>query len=142
MVFSNSSWSYFNTNYTNGTGYSLASHIKTYVMFQFHNNSNRTLKLYNISYNTNICNTADYSSLIYLTKLIPVIQHFYNNSFKAAMFQSSNQKAEHLFKVLVIGDLGVGKTSFIKRYVHQFFSVHYRATVCLLCSVYTNYYSL
>lgn len=34
-----------------------------------------------------------------------------------------------MFKVLVIGDLGVGKTSIIKRYVHQFFSVHYRATI-------------
>ena len=39
------------------------------------------------------------------------------------------EKKEFLFKVLVIGDLGVGKTSIIKRYVHQFFSVHYRATI-------------
>lgn len=38
-------------------------------------------------------------------------------------------KKEHLYKVLVIGELGVGKTSIIKRYVHQFFSVHYRATI-------------
>uniref|UniRef100_A0A671PQ17 Ras-related protein Rab n=1 Tax=Sinocyclocheilus anshuiensis TaxID=1608454 RepID=A0A671PQ17_9TELE len=29
---------------------------------------------------------------------------------------------EHLYKILVIGDLGVGKTSIIKRYVHQNFS--------------------
>lgn len=36
---------------------------------------------------------------------------------------------ELLFKVLVIGDLGVGKTSIIKRYVHQIFSHHYRATI-------------
>ncbi|KAM6985438.1 ras-related protein Rab-32-like [Aplochiton taeniatus] len=36
---------------------------------------------------------------------------------------------EHLFKVLVIGDIGVGKTSIIKRYVHQIFSQHYRATI-------------
>ncbi|KAK0139487.1 Ras-related protein Rab-38 [Merluccius polli] len=36
---------------------------------------------------------------------------------------------EHLFKILVIGDLGVGKTSIIKRYVHQVFSQHYRATI-------------
>ncbi|XP_077448321.1 ras-related protein Rab-32 [Stigmatopora argus] len=36
---------------------------------------------------------------------------------------------ELLFKVLVIGDLGVGKTSIIKRYVHSIFSQHYRATI-------------
>ncbi|KAG2463454.1 ras-related protein Rab-38 [Polypterus senegalus] len=39
------------------------------------------------------------------------------------------QQREYLFKVLVIGDLGVGKTSFIKRYVHKIFSQHYRATI-------------
>ncbi|KPP65355.1 ras-related protein Rab-38-like, partial [Scleropages formosus] len=36
---------------------------------------------------------------------------------------------EHLFKVLVIGDLGVGKTSIIQRLVQRVFSQHYRATV-------------
>lgn len=36
---------------------------------------------------------------------------------------------DHLYKILVIGDLGTGKTSIIKRYVHQFFSQHYRATI-------------
>lgn len=39
------------------------------------------------------------------------------------------EKKEHLFKILVIGELGTGKTSIIKRYVHQFFSQHYRATI-------------
>ena len=38
-------------------------------------------------------------------------------------------RKEFLFKILVIGELGTGKTSFIKRYVHQFFSDHYRATI-------------
>ncbi|XP_046854424.1 ras-related protein Rab-32-like [Xenia sp. Carnegie-2017] len=42
---------------------------------------------------------------------------------------TSKEKTEFLFKVLVIGDLGTGKTSIIKRYVHQFFSIHYRATI-------------
>lgn len=36
---------------------------------------------------------------------------------------------EHLYKVLVIGDLGVGKTSIIRRYVHQTYSNNYRATI-------------
>lgn len=39
------------------------------------------------------------------------------------------QRREHRYKVLVIGDLGVGKTSIIKRYVHQHFSANYRATI-------------
>ncbi|XP_076833336.1 ras-related protein Rab-38 [Brachyhypopomus gauderio] len=40
-----------------------------------------------------------------------------------------NNQKEHLYKILVIGDLGVGKTSIIKRYVHQNFSSNYRATI-------------
>ncbi|XP_070153154.1 uncharacterized protein Rab32 isoform X2 [Polyergus mexicanus] len=40
-----------------------------------------------------------------------------------------DEKREHLYKILVIGELGAGKTSIIKRYVHQFFSQHYRATI-------------
>ncbi|KAM3868575.1 ras-related protein Rab-38b [Diretmus argenteus] len=38
-------------------------------------------------------------------------------------------RKEHLYKVLVIGDLGVGKTSVIRRYVHQTYSTNYRATI-------------
>lgn len=41
----------------------------------------------------------------------------------------SGPQREHLYKILVIGELGTGKTSIIKRYVHQFFSHHYRATI-------------
>ncbi|GLV40826.1 Rab32 [Carabus blaptoides fortunei] len=43
--------------------------------------------------------------------------------------QSGLERKEHLYKILVIGELGTGKTSIIKRYVHQFFSQHYRATI-------------
>lgn len=41
----------------------------------------------------------------------------------------NNHNKEHLYKILVIGDLGVGKTSIIKRYVHHNFSPNYRATI-------------
>ena len=40
-----------------------------------------------------------------------------------------SDRTEYIFKVLVVGELGCGKTSIIKRYVHQFFSGHYRATI-------------
>lgn len=50
-------------------------------------------------------------------------------SFLYFQTMSNSEKREHLFKVLVIGELGVGKTSFIKRYVHSFFSQNYRATI-------------
>ncbi|XP_065165491.1 ras-related protein Rab-32 isoform X1 [Atheta coriaria] len=42
---------------------------------------------------------------------------------------ASKPTKDHLYKILVIGDLGAGKTSIIKRYVHDFFSQHYRATI-------------
>ncbi|KZC12419.1 PREDICTED: uncharacterized protein LOC107190506 [Dufourea novaeangliae] len=48
-----------------------------------------------------------------------------NNTANAGV----GEKREHLYKILVIGELGAGKTSIIKRYVHQFFSQHYRATI-------------
>ncbi|XP_050093476.1 uncharacterized protein LOC126576303 isoform X2 [Anopheles aquasalis] len=48
---------------------------------------------------------------------------------QANMAASPAEKREHLYKILVIGELGTGKTSFIKRYVHQFFSQNYRATI-------------
>ncbi|XP_063287582.1 ras-related protein Rab-38-like [Pelobates fuscus] len=41
----------------------------------------------------------------------------------------SSPEREFLCKVLVVGDLGVGKTSIIQRYVHNIFSQCYRATI-------------
>ncbi|RWS26589.1 hypothetical protein B4U80_08600, partial [Leptotrombidium deliense] len=49
---------------------------------------------------------------------------------------------EYLFKILVIGELATGKTSFIKRYVHQYFSSQYRATVSIQLESIFNYSSL
>ncbi|XP_044764977.1 ras-related protein Rab-38 isoform X1 [Coccinella septempunctata] len=43
--------------------------------------------------------------------------------------QTQIRRRDHLYKVLVIGDLATGKTSIIKRYVHRFFSQNYRATI-------------
>ncbi|XP_072265389.1 ras-related protein Rab-32 isoform X2 [Pyxicephalus adspersus] len=36
---------------------------------------------------------------------------------------------DHFFKVLVLGETGVGKTCVIRRYAHQLFTEHYRTTI-------------
>lgn len=50
-----------------------------------------------------------------------------NHTSPSSSMQSARK--EHLYKVLVIGDLGVGKSSVIRRYVHQTYSTNYRATI-------------
>ncbi|CAH1377791.1 hypothetical protein MTP99_019203 [Tenebrio molitor] len=47
----------------------------------------------------------------------------------ASYANKTTERKDHLYKILVIGDLGAGKTSIIKRYVHRFFTQHYRATI-------------
>ncbi|XP_049546905.1 nucleolar protein dao-5 isoform X2 [Anopheles darlingi] len=59
----------------------------------------------------------------------PQPQIVFDIGTQANMAASPAEKREHLYKILVIGELGTGKTSFIKRYVHQFFSQNYRATI-------------
>jgi len=41
----------------------------------------------------------------------------------------SGEVKEYLYKILVVGDIGTGKTSIIKRYVHNIFSIHYKSTI-------------
>ena len=99
----------------------------------------------NTYYSSNISEMSNQASTstsgIKTKQTISNNQTWPNNSSKANVSSSSKGARnlvspiipdirEYLFKLLVIGELGTGKTSFVKRYVHQYFSQHYRATVC------------
>src|SRR5262245_47549349 len=49
------------------------------------------------------------------------------NDFSLTVLQEGRR--ELLYKVLVVGDIGTGKTSIIKRYVHGIFTQHYKSTI-------------
>ncbi|KRY51495.1 Ras-related protein Rab-32 [Trichinella britovi] len=50
-------------------------------------------------------------------------------STSTEMSMKSNKSGEYTFKILVIGDICTGKTSIIRRYVHNLFSSQYQATI-------------
>jgi len=45
------------------------------------------------------------------------------------MAETDEGITEHLFKILIVGDMGTGKTSIIKRYVHNIFTMNYKSTI-------------
>ncbi|EFC41652.1 rab family small GTPase [Naegleria gruberi] len=45
------------------------------------------------------------------------------------MSNTGGEVQEYLYKILVVGDIGTGKTSIIKRYVHNIFSNTYKSTI-------------
>lgn len=47
----------------------------------------------------------------------------------ASLDSQDDEIEEYVYKILVVGDLGCGKTSFIHRYVNHVFSNTYRATI-------------
>ncbi|XP_077257934.1 RAS oncogene family member Rab32 isoform X3 [Temnothorax americanus] len=71
---------------------------------------------------------SNYRRLYNVMAPVAAVDHLESSSNNAPNLGVS-EKREHLYKILVIGELGAGKTSIIKRYVHQFFSQHYRATI-------------
>ncbi|KHN76201.1 Ras-related protein Rab-32A [Toxocara canis] len=44
--------------------------------------------------------------------------------------QMCTTKKQLLLKILVIGDVGTGKSSIVRRYVHNLFNHYYKATMC------------
>ncbi|KAF7721982.1 rab32, member RAS oncoprotein [Apophysomyces ossiformis] len=46
-----------------------------------------------------------------------------------AIEEHQSEYREYLYKILVVGDLGTGKTSIIRRYVHNIFSSNYKSTI-------------
>jgi len=51
------------------------------------------------------------------------------NERKFSIITKQRDKTTLSIKIIVIGDISVGKTSLIKRYCHQSFSLDYKATV-------------
>jgi Cdc6-like AAA superfamily ATPase len=51
------------------------------------------------------------------------------DSIPVTINSGNKPQREYLYKILVVGDLGTGKTSIIKRYVHNVFSMHYKSTI-------------
>lgn len=66
-----------------------------------------------------------------MLKFLPVF-------LQKACFQQSTSSNEYvtstreqfLFKILIIGDVGTGKSSIVQRYAHNLFTQHYKATAC------------
>lgn len=48
---------------------------------------------------------------------------------KAIPEKDEDDKNDYTLKIIVVGDLGCGKTSIIKRFVHNNFSLNYKATI-------------
>ncbi|KAJ9582324.1 hypothetical protein L9F63_003329, partial [Diploptera punctata] len=88
--------------------------------------------LLNKTYNNDVNETTTKDQILQITAPALTKQNMEDSGECTLILFSAQQmseKNEHLYKILVIGELGTGKTSIIKRYVHQFFSQHYRATI-------------
>ena len=44
-------------------------------------------------------------------------------------FTSDMNEKEILFKILIVGDAEVGKTSFVRRYINSAYDKNYKATI-------------
>jgi len=65
--------------------------------------------------------------VLIITDSLSLVQ--FGRSLEHSEKVSVMEKREYLYKILVIGDNAVGKSSIVKRYVHNFFTERYKATI-------------
>ncbi|KAG0172281.1 rab32, member RAS oncoprotein [Apophysomyces sp. BC1015] len=68
---------------------------------------------------------VDFEELMQMTHLLDAAIASNENE----LLREKSEVREYLYKILVVGDLGTGKTSIIRRYVHNIFSSNYKSTI-------------
>ncbi len=71
-----------------------------------------------------------FSLFLFILKSLYLIYSINNiNSFSFCFHMTTKIESVQTFKILIIGDSGVGKSSLMNRFVHGVFNVNYTSTI-------------